>query len=118
MKNKPILADYKYEIELEDDSIEVDFVCEFHVENDGIGSYNYWGSTYYDAGDDYLVLDYLKWDESKFSKEQNEAIRSHIEVDDNWFKIEERASQEVYGSWEEDYYGYEEHDDYLEELGY
>jgi len=118
MKNKPILADHKHEIELEDDSIIVDFVCEFHAENDGIGSYNYWGATYYDDGDDYLVLGHLKWDESKFSIEQNEAIKKYIDEDSNWLHIEEIVSHQMYNKWEEDYYDYEEPDGYLEELDF
>lgn len=35
--------------------IEVGFDC--HVENDGIGWYEYWGAREYDAGTDYVVFD-------------------------------------------------------------
>ena len=33
---------------------------EYHMENDGIGPYEYWGAKYFDAGEDYIVIDEIK----------------------------------------------------------
>jgi hypothetical protein len=110
MKNNSILTTHEHEIELEEDVIAVDFTCELHGENDGIGSYEFWGAKYYDEGSDYLVLDHLKWDESIFTKEQNEAIQAYINDDNNWSHIEEIVSQRLYdeNEYDDDYYGDED----------
>jgi hypothetical protein len=105
---RPILTTHEHEIELEEDVIAVEFDCELYGENDGIGSYEFWGSKYYDVGNDYLVLDHLKWDESLFTKEQNEIIQQHIDNDDNWSKLEETITQKLYEQYEDDYDDYDD----------
>ena len=52
-------------------------LSDFEVENDGIGEYEYWGAKSYDAGTDYLHLEELQWDKSKYTDEQ-------IAFIDNW----------------------------------
>ena len=52
-------------------------LSDFKVENDGIGEYEYWGAKGYDAGTDYLHLEELQWDKTKYTDEQNAFI-------DNW----------------------------------
>jgi hypothetical protein len=104
MRNRSVSTTYEHEIELEEDSIIVDFDCELHSENDGIGAYEFWGSRYYDAGVDYLVLDDLKWNKSLFTEEQNEIIQQHISDDDNWSTLEEQITQKLYDQYEDDYY--------------
>lgn len=67
--------------ELPDDieliEIEVEFEGEPQWENDGIGSYEYWGSREYDKGRDYVSFEqngYPTWDRSKYNDDENEAI--------------------------------------------
>lgn len=93
MKKGVKLIYFNHEI----DNMEVDFTCELHPESDGIGSYEYWGATYYDKGNVYLVLDDMKWNESLYTPTQNKAIEEYI--DDNWEMLEEKISQQV-----DDYY--------------
>jgi hypothetical protein len=91
---------FTYEIEHGDECLEVEFDCELHPENDGIGSYEFWGAKCYDEGIDYLVLDDMKWDKTQFNDEQNKVIEKYI--DDNWATLEETITQKIYD--EEDYY--------------
>lgn len=65
-----------------DDSIILDVSVEFEAyptwENDGIGSYEYWGSKEYDSGVNYVSLEsngYPTWDETLHTPDENEAIR-------------------------------------------
>lgn len=43
---------------------------------DGIGGYEFWGFTGYDKGQKYI--DDFTWDESKWSDEENEAIKEYL----------------------------------------
>jgi hypothetical protein len=91
------------EIEIGDEYIEVEFDCELHSENDGIGSYEFWGSKCYDAGNDYLVLDEMKWDKASFNEEQNKVIEKYL--DDNWESLDETITQKLYDEgYGDDYY--------------
>jgi hypothetical protein len=107
MKKRIILKDHQHDIEIGDDLITVDFTCELQWENNGIGSYEFWGSRGYDEGDNYVVLNHLKWDESIYTKEQNEAIQTYINNDDNWFKIEDSVAEIIYNEMDD-----EEDEDY------
>jgi hypothetical protein len=91
------------EIEFKDECIDVEFDCELHSENDGIGSYEFWGSKCYDAGNDYLVLDEMKWDKKLFTEEENEIIKKYL--DDNWDILDENITQKLYDEgYGDDYY--------------
>jgi len=58
-------------------------------ENDGIGSYEYWGMKGYDAGQDYPVLnDFPEWDKSIYTESENWLIAIHLIT--NLQRIEER----------------------------
>lgn len=70
-----------FPLELPDDielmEMEVEFEGEPQWENDGIGSYEYWGSREYDKGRDYVSFEqngYPTWDKSKHNDDENEAI--------------------------------------------
>lgn len=104
MGRHTVRTPFTYEIEHEDECLEVEFDCELHPENDGIGSYEFWGAKCYDGGIDYLVLDDMKWDKTQFNDEQNKVIEKYI--DDNWTTLEETITQEIYDEFddEEDYY--------------
>lgn len=58
--------------ELSEESIEVE--VEFHTENNGIGSYEFWGQKCFDAGVDYLEIDNI---EPVFTNESEE-VRAEI----------------------------------------
>lgn len=47
--SQPIPNTYEFEI--------IPFITKSHVENSGIGAYEFWGSPGYDRGEDYLVID-------------------------------------------------------------
>jgi hypothetical protein len=49
-------------------------LSDFTIENDGIGSYEYFGARGYDSGTDYLYLEELNWDKSLYTEEQNKLI--------------------------------------------
>jgi hypothetical protein len=50
-------------------------LSEFSTENDGIGSYEYWGKKCYDHGTNYLRLEKdPHWDKSLYTEEQNNLI--------------------------------------------
>jgi hypothetical protein len=101
MKKNTVTTTFCYEIESKDEFFQIEFDCELHPENDGIGSYEFWGSVGYDSGNDYLVLDDMKWDETEFNTTQNEIIKNYL--DNNWTVLEELITQELY----EDYSNYE-----------
>jgi hypothetical protein len=59
--------------------VEIDVDCDYSVENDGIGPYEYWGSKEVDRGTDYAVIDNTDWDSTGFTKEEIELINSEID---------------------------------------
>lgn len=52
-------------------------------ESNGIGGYEFWGFKGYDYGHKYI--DRFEWDETKWSAEENEAIRKY--VDENFDEL-------------------------------
>jgi hypothetical protein len=108
MKKNTVISTFHHEIECGEEYLEIEFDCELHPENDGIGSYEFWGSSYYDAGTNYLVLDELKWDKTQFTDKQNDIIEKHI--DNNWATLEEIITQELYDEYNG--YEYDEDEDY------
>jgi hypothetical protein len=64
----------------------VDFTCEIGSENDGIGSYEYWGFKGYDRGETYLTLEDITWNKTLYTDEQNVFIDEYI--GDNYSKME------------------------------
>ena len=66
-------------IELDD----IEFEGEPQWENDGIGSYEYWGSRGYDNGRDYVSFEQNglpTWDKSKYNDDENEAIELYTQT--------------------------------------
>jgi len=69
-----------------DFEVEVEGTC--HIENNGIGWYEFWGFKEYDAGvNSWELDDDLTWDESKHTPEQNEAIKQQLENIEETFCI-------------------------------
>jgi len=76
---------------------EIECKVEFHIENNGIGSYEYWGFKGYDAGQDYLETDSIK----PIYTDQTEEIKASINkyIDDNYDSVcedTELAIDEIY----------------------
>jgi DNA mismatch repair ATPase MutS len=100
---------YTAEIELEDDILDVEFTGELTLENDGIGSYEYWGAKCYDEGTDYFELQSLEWDKTLYTEEQNQHIQSYIDAEENWRMIDEKMNESLFEKMEE---GPDPDDDY------
>ena len=78
-----------YEYYIEENDIEVLLECSIISENSGIGSYEYWGSQEYDAGEDYLIVEEMTWDKTLYTEEENNIIQE--EINKNWDKISEKV---------------------------
>ena len=87
------LYSHFFEIELEEPEyclIEVEVECDLNWENDGIGSYEYWGFNEYDKGHDYVVCENMEI-VSKHSEEEMVVVRDYF--DKNFEKIEADACE-------------------------
>lgn len=78
-----------YDFYIEEHDLEVSLECSITSENNGIGSYEYWGSQEYDAGEDYPVVEEMTWDNSLYTEEENNIIQE--EINKNWDKISDKA---------------------------
>ena len=63
------------------ESIEQDVELEFDVvvDNDGIGSYEYWGSREYDHGNTTVEVDGYDWDRHVYTEEENKKIEAEYQ---------------------------------------
>jgi hypothetical protein len=85
----------KWDIEIGENGFIVEFKASCRWENDGIGSYEYWGAKCYDKGVDYPVLDSdIEWDEKKHTPEQIAAITAYLSDNDNYTQVEESILNE------------------------
>lgn len=66
---------------------------EYHIENDGIGAYEYWGHCGFDAGHDYMEIDDVEpiWDNQTESEKTQ--IKEYIE--ENWSAVCEEIGNKV-----------------------
>ena len=78
---------YDYELYIEELDMEVLLEAEITLENDGIGSYEYWGSREHDAGSDYYAVTGLTYEKSNYTPEQIAIIDKYLE--DNQEDIDE-----------------------------
>jgi hypothetical protein len=83
--------------------VEIEVDCEYSIENDGIGPYEYWGSKEVDRGTDYIVIDNTDWDTTGFTQEEIDLINAEIDKHlDEWATqigqrlSEDRADYSVY----------------------
>jgi len=63
----------------ETEPLNVEFDANPRWENDGIGSYEYWGQKCFDAGHGYVSLEHYGdpvWDKSKHSEQENNIIEA------------------------------------------
>jgi hypothetical protein len=70
---------------------QLDCDVEYHIENDGIGSYEFWGAKCYDAGQDFIEIDDIK---PIFREEHSLSDRDWVtkELEFNFDKYAEEAS--------------------------
>lgn len=61
----------------EDIDIEID--CEYEVDNDGIGEYEFWGQQCVDKGTDYAVITGTEWDKTGFTAAEIDLIEKAID---------------------------------------
>jgi len=62
-------------------------------ENDSIGSYEFWGYTYYDYQSDYAVVKDFTWDKEKYTDEENKAIDAYI--DENFVELSDKYCENL-----------------------
>jgi len=88
----PFEIDYQHPDE-QWDSLVVEYIGYMRMENDGIGGYEYWGSTGYDKGNDYYECDEVHWDKSLYNDFQNDVINKYLR--DNWEKVTEKLIKNI-----------------------
>ena len=88
--------------------VDIDVDCEYSIDNDGIGPYEYWGSKEVDRGIDYAVIDNTDWDKTGFTAEEIDLIEKEIDKKlDDWAnkimeRCEDRADYSAYCDGEDD----------------
>jgi hypothetical protein len=70
--------------------MDIEFKVSFYVDNDGIGSYEYWGSREYHTGCDHPVIEDMTWDESLFDTWQNAEIKRLSETENLILELTEQ----------------------------
>ena len=58
---------------------EIEVTTEGYWENDGIGSYEFWGQKCHDSGTVYFSIEGWNWDNTPFTKEENWLIEDAIQ---------------------------------------
>ena len=76
-------------LELNGEEKNIEFFCDYEILNDGIGNYEFWGSTGYDKGVDYLELNKVNWNTALYNESQNKSILDW--VIQNWDGIEKEV---------------------------
>lgn len=72
---RPFVAENREDVR----NVEIDVDCEYTIENNGIGAYEYWGCKGVDRGTDCAVIENTKWDTNGFTKEEIDLINLQIE---------------------------------------
>ena len=68
-----------------DREVEIEVVCEYEIDNDGIGPYEYWGQVCYDKGVDHAVIVNIEWNTTGFTEEEINLVDAKIEKErDEW----------------------------------
>lgn len=62
-----------------DSVVAVKVTIEYHLENDGVGHYEYWGMAGYDAGNVFIEVDEYHYDKSVFTLEEQMEINAEID---------------------------------------
>lgn len=85
------MAQTFFEIEIGEELVEVCFTGSPKWENNGIGSYEYWGSKEYDKGVDYVTMEdsEIEWERKEYSEAENAAIEQWLEDNDNCTAVQD-----------------------------
>jgi hypothetical protein len=87
------ILDINLETEAHPDDMEIVVSVEYDIENDGIGSYEYWGHKCCDKGTDCIVIQSWDWDRKGFSPGEIEVVEANIEAElPRW---EEKIAEEI-----------------------
>ena len=70
---------------------DVEITITYHYENDGIGSYEFWGTPGFDKGTDYPVVDEVDFDRFDLTAEECHIVNNWI--DSNIDKIKENVRE-------------------------
>jgi len=64
---------------------DVELEAELTKQNDGIGSYEYWGQKCYDRGEDYYIMeDYPTWNHDLYTYSENWLIAIWLMANYSW----------------------------------
>jgi hypothetical protein len=72
--------------------LNIDFVIDYYIDNDGIGGYEYGGRKGYDGGSDYPVVEGIEWDKSLYSDQQNAEIKKQTDLESFIINIEKNIN--------------------------
>jgi len=73
------VATVEVELTARQSVVSVAVTIEYHLENDGVGHYEYWGATGYDAGNTFIEVDEYHYDNSVFTLEEQLEINAQID---------------------------------------
>ena len=73
-----------HSFELKAFSLEVPLIVEYSIENDGIGWYEYWGSSQYDAGQNRYIIENITWNHNAYSQEVNAELEEYLQEGNNY----------------------------------
>lgn len=88
---------FTLEVFFETRTAEIEVTVGFDWENNGIGSYEYWGSKGFDKGITYLVANEILWDSTGFSLEEVELVEGEIEASMTRWTEKAEKDAESYG---------------------
>ena len=73
---------------------DADLSIQVELENNGIGSYEYWGAPGFDAGSDYMAVEDITWDRTLYTDTENKLIELYVEC--NLKDLEREAVQKAW----------------------
>jgi len=76
-------------LDVNGEEMEIEFFCDYEIRNNGIGSYEFWGSREYDRGVDYFELMGVNWDAALYSENAQQMIKEWVVK--NWGSIEKEV---------------------------
>jgi len=82
-------------LECDEGYVGVVFKVEYSLENDGIGTYEFWGSQGFDHGRTYSVIENLTWDRDKHSPQENTSIEKYLEDMSNYAHLDEELCKRL-----------------------
>jgi hypothetical protein len=91
IEGKPTLDLYAFDNDSEINVLEVEFKANPTWQDDGIGSYEYWGCKGYDSHP-YLSCEEhgIEWDKKEFTEQENEMIDEWLNEEKNFKSLEEK----------------------------